>query len=214
MVAAALVLFAMFFGLTWAEHMAVSADGAVVGLINGPGTWSEAALLISAFTVLAAGPFRALESGGRRRAATAIAFVAALLVWSAPGRVLLEPVPGLGSLAELLFLRLEVTYLVWDVTLPFAAATALGTWVALRTLSGLRPAARRPALAAGVFAAGAVAVVSVWTRPGLPGEYASTATGDLGAAAFLTGAGMLLALVAAYVGSRSRPSAARRPSSD
>ena len=214
--AAGLVVVTMFFGLSWLERQAVFADGAVLATGDGLEKWPTAVLLISTFAVLGAGPFRMLESRRRRLAAAAIAFVAAPVLWFAPGAFLFAPAPSPGWVVESVLLRLEVVYLAWHVTLPFAAATAAGTWVALELLARLAPAARRQILAAGIVAAGSVAVVTVLTRPDLSGEFVSSASRDVGVAVFVTGAGMLLALVAAYLGSgsRSRPSAARRPSSD
>ncbi len=214
--AAGLVLVTMFFGLAWVERRAVFADGAVLATSDGLEEWPTAALLVSAFAVLAAGPFRALESRRRRLAAAAIALIAAPVLWFAPGAFLFEPAPSPAWVVESVLLRLEVVYLAWHVTLPFAAATAAGTWVALELLSRLAPAARRQILAAGIFAAGCVAVVTVLTRPDLSGEFVSSPSREVGAAAFVTGAGMLLALVAAYLGSdsRARPPGARRPARD
>lgn len=56
--------------------------------------------------------------------------------------------------------------------------------------------------------------VLVWSRPDLTPEYARGAFDDLGSAPFVTGVSMLLALAAAYAGSRSPSSALRSPSRD
>jgi hypothetical protein len=159
-----------------------------------------------AFTILAAGPLRALDSARRRNAVVA-AFFVALLVWPGTGSIFKYGIPDLGELAEFMWWNLSATYSNWRVSVPFAALTAAGTWIALRMLSRLRPAARGPALAAGLFAAGAVAVTRVAARPDLPAEYGRSAFADLGSAAFVTGLSMLLALVAAWAGAR-RPLAA------
>ena len=212
--AAGLVLFTMFFGLTWAEREFAFGDGVRVLGNTGPSTWSAAVLLIGAFAVLAAGPFRAVDSPGRRRRAAVVAFFLALVMWSAPGSGFKHLIPDPGALWQVWW-SLENIHFQWKVTLPFAAATSVGTWLTLGAVSRLSPMARRRALAAGLSAAAAVVLISVWTRPGLNADY-DHASFDVGAAVFVTAAGMLLALAAAYVGSRSRsrPSAARRPSSD
>jgi hypothetical protein len=194
--AAGLVLFTMVFGLTWAERLYLFRGEVAAMGTDAPGTWSGAALLISAFTILAAGPLRALDSARRRNAVVA-AFFLALLVWPAPGSIFKYGIPNPVELAEFMRWNLSGIYSNWQVTVPFAAVTAAGTWLALRMLSRLRPAARGTALAAGLFAAGAVAVTLVATRPDLPAEYGRSAFADLGSAAFVTGLSMLLALVAA-----------------
>jgi hypothetical protein len=210
-IAATLVLFAMFTGLTWAERIWVSNDGARAIGGDSPGQWAGAALTISTFTILAAGPFRAVDSPRRRRVAAAIAFVAALLVWSAPASVFKYSIPDAGELAEFLRVNLAGIYRNWHVTLPYAATAAAGTWLALTALSRLPASSRRRALAAGLVAAGAVAVTLTWARPDTPAPYGRSAFADLGAAVFVTAVGMLLALVATRRGNRTRTERASAP---
>lgn len=194
--AAGLVLFTMVFGLTWAERLYLFRGEVAAMGTDGPAQWSGAALLISAFTIIAAGPLRAQESA-RRRNLVVGAFLVALLVWPAPGSIFKYGIPDPGALAEFMRWNFSAIYSNWQVSVPFAALTAAGTWIALRMLSRLRPAARGRALAAGLFAAGAVAVTQMATRPDLPPEYGRSAFADLGSAAVVTGLSMLLALLAA-----------------
>ena len=195
-IAALLVLFAMFAGLTWAERIWVmNGDVAATGG-DGPSTWAAVALTIAAFTVLAAGPLQAVDSTRRRRGIAAIAFVAAVLIWPAPGSVFKYSIPDAGELVEYLRVYFAGIYSNWTSTLPYAAAAAAGTWLALKALYRLPEPARRRALAAGLVVAGAVAVTLTWARPDLRAPYGRSAFADLGAAVFVTAAAMLLALVA------------------
>jgi hypothetical protein len=195
-IAATLVLFAMFAGLTWAERVWVM-DGQVAAIGgDGPGQWAGVALTIVAFAILAAGPLHAVDDARRRRIAAALAFFTALLVWSAPASVFKYSIPSAGELVDFLRLNLAGLYSNRELTLPFAATASAGTWLALKALSKRSGAARRRALAAGLFAAGAVAIILTWARPDTPAPYGQSAFADLGAAVFVTAAGMLLALVA------------------
>jgi hypothetical protein len=205
MIAATLVLFAMFAGLTWAERVWVMGGGVAAIGGDGPGQWAGVALTICAFAILAARPFRAVDSPRRRRVAATIAFFAALLIWSAPGALFKYSIPDAGAAVE--FLRWNVTgiYHNWNLTLPFAATASAGTWLALKALSRLSEPARRRALAAGLFAAGAVAVTLTWARPDTPAPYGRSAFADLGAAVFVTATGMLLAVAASLRARRSYP---------
>ena len=195
--AAALVLFAMFFGLTWAERVYLFRGEAAAMGTDGPGQWAAVALFVSAVTILAAGSFRAVESPRRRRIVAVIAFIVALIIWPAPGGVFKYSIPDAAELAEHLRFTFTGIYSNWALTLPFAATAAAGTWLALQLLSELPRSARRPALAAGLLATGAIAVILTWTRPDLVAPYGRDAFSDLGAAVFVTACGMLLALAAA-----------------
>jgi hypothetical protein len=108
----------------------------------------------------------------------------------------MHSIPDAGELVEFLRWNFASIYSNWQVSLPFAGTTSAGTWLALRVLSSVRPAARRPASAAGLLAAGAVALTAVWTRPNLPADYGRSAFADLGAGAFVTALSMLVALAA------------------
>ena len=195
-IAATLVLFAMFAGLTWAERIWLfEGEVAAIGG-DSPGQWTAAALTIAAFAILAAGPLRAVDDARRRRTVAALAFLAALLVWSAPASVFKHSIPSASELVEFLRWNLAGIYSNWQMSLPFAATASAGTWLILKGLSTLSSTARRRALAAGLFAAGAVSVALTWARPDTPAPYGRSAFADLGAAVFVTAAGMLLALVA------------------
>jgi hypothetical protein len=204
-IAAALVVFAGFAGLTWAERVWTMGGEMTVLGGDGPGRWAGIALTLSAFAILAAGPFRAVDSPRRRRRAAAIAFVAALFVWSAPGSVFKYSIPDAGVLADFLRWNVAGIFANWSVTIPFAGSVAAGTWLALAALSRLSEPARRRVLAAGLFAAGAVAVALTWARPDTPAPYGQSAFADLGAAVFVTATGMLLALAASLRSARSYP---------
>jgi hypothetical protein len=195
-VAATLVVIALFFGLTWAERVFLFRGGVAATLWTGPGTWPSVGLTVAAFTILAAGPGRAVDDARRRRIAACVAFFGALLIWSSPGSLLKHSLPSPHDLLETLKWIVPAVWANWEVTLPFAAATGAGTWLALLGLACLPRPARRPALAAGLFAAGAIAVGLTWARPDLPAEYGRSAFADLGAGIFVTTASMLLALVA------------------
>jgi hypothetical protein len=124
---------------------------------------------------------------------------------SAPGAVVKHSIPDAGELIETLHWNFAGIYSNRTTTLSFAGSASAGTWLALRLLSGLRATARRRALAAGLVAAGAVAVTTTWTRPDLVAPYAQSAFADLGAAVFVTALGVLLASVAAVRSTDSHP---------
>jgi hypothetical protein len=187
-IAAALVLTTALLGLTWAEHRDLYDGGVVAAMVtDSPGTWPAGALLVSAFTILAAGPFRAVNSPRKRRIAAGFAFVAALGVWASPLGAFKYSIPSVGDFVEYLWVDVTGVYANWQITLPFAAGVTAGTWLALTALARMRPAVRTRALAAGMAAASALAVA-------LTGR---SAFADLGAAAFVTGVAMLVALAAA-----------------
>jgi hypothetical protein len=196
-IAAAAVVFTVVAGLTWAERLFLYNGQVAASGTDGPGTWSGIALTISAFAILAAGPFHAVDSTRRRRTAACVSFFSALLVWSAPFAIFKYLVPDGGELIEYLGTNFGGIYANWSITVPFAASVSAGTWLALHLLSRVRPRVRRDALAAGLVAAGAVAVTLTWTRPDLVAPYGRSAFADLGAAVFVTALGMLLAAVAA-----------------
>jgi hypothetical protein len=195
-IAATLVLFAMFAGLTWAERIWLL-DGQVAAIgSEGPGPWVAVALTIPAFTILAAGPFHAVDSPRRRWIVAGSSFFAALLIWPAPGSLFKHSIPEVGEAVEFFRWTFAAIYSNRGLTLPYAAGASAGTWLALTVLSRLPRDARRRALAGGLVAAGAVAVTLTWARPDTPAPYGRSAFADLGAAVFVTAAGMLLALVA------------------
>ena len=196
-IAAVLVLFTAFAGLTWAERLFLyRGEVAAIGT-DGPGTWSGVALMIGAFTVLAAGPFDAVDDPRRRRIAAAAALLAVILLTISPGSAFKYSIPNFAELVEIFRWKFAAIYANrWDYTVPVAVPTAAGTWLGLRGLALVRPAARRRVLAAGLFTAGAVAVTLTWNRPDLVVPYGRDAFSDLGAAAFVTAASTLLALTA------------------
>ncbi len=201
-IAASLVLVLMLFNLSWGDSVQPFDRGITIGWNLGPGTWVEAALLASACTVLAAGPGRAVDDPRRRRIATAAVFFFALVAWAGPGGIFKYVMPGPGELADYLGNSVAGIVANWHATVPFAAATAAAAWLALTALSRLRPAARRTALATMMAATGALAIALTVTQAGpqpIDGQDPVTggeAVKTLGAALFVTGASILLALVA------------------
>jgi hypothetical protein len=201
-VAASLVLVLMLFNLSWGDSVMRLHPGIIVGWNLGPGTWVEAVLLASACTVLAAGPGRAVEDPRKRRLAAVAVFFFALIAWAGPGGIFRYVLPGPGELADYLGNSVAGIVANWHVTVRFAAATAAATWLTLTALSRLRPAARRTALATLMAATGVLAIALTVTQAGpqpIDGNDALAgheAVNTLGAALFVTGASILLALLA------------------
>lgn len=196
-IAAALVFTTALLGLTWAEHWyAYNGHAAAAMGTDDPGRWAGGALLVSAFTILAAGPFQAVDSARKRGIAAGCTFLAVLGLWASPLGAFKYSIPSVGEFVEYLKLDAAAVYANRGISLSFAAGIAVGTWLALTSLSRMRPARRKHALAAGMAAACALAVALTWARPDLPVEYGRSAFADLGAAAFVTGVAMLLAVAA------------------
>jgi hypothetical protein len=216
-IAAFLVLVVMLFNLSWGDSVTRLHPVIIVGWNLGPGAWVEAALLASACTVLAAGPGRAVNDPRRRRIATAAVFFLALIAWAGPGGIFKYALPGPGELADYLGNSVAGIVANWHATVPFAAATAAATWLALTALSRLRPAARRTALATLMAATGVLAIVLTVTQAGpqpIDGHQPVTgreAANTLGAALFVTGASILLALAASATGSCRNGRGSRAP---
>ena len=152
--------------------------------------------------MLAAGPGRAVDDRRRRRIATVAVFFLALLAWAGPGGIFKYVLPGPGELADYLGNSVAGIVANWHATVPFAAATAAATWLALTAISRLRPAARRTALATLMAATGragdrahrhAGRPQPIDGHEPVPGR---EAVNTLGAALFVTGANILLALAA------------------
>lgn len=207
--AAALLMAAVTGGFAWAERVFLFRGEAAAFGSDGPGLWWALALAVGAFTVLAVGPFRALDSPRRRTAAVVLAFPVALAVFTAPGWILTSGVPDAATLAEFLKWAPAAVFHNWHLTVPASIGSVLGTWIALRALGRLSPPARRRALGGALVILGAVAVAQAWQRPDLPAEYGRSAFADLGTATFIAAAGLLLAL-AALVRSVWRPAAVSR----
>jgi hypothetical protein len=201
-IAASLVLVLMLFNLSWGDSVMPVDPGITIGWNLGPGTWVEAALLASACTVLAAGPGRAVDDPRRRRNAAAAVFVLALIAWAGPGGIFNYVLPGPGQLADYVGSNLAGVVANWHTTVPFAAATAAATWLALITVSRLRPATRRSALAGLMVGTGVLAIAITVAQAGpqpIDGHDVNTGTEairTLGAALFVAGASVLLALAA------------------
>jgi hypothetical protein len=129
-------------------------------------------------------------------------FFFALIAWTGPAGIFNYVLPGPGQLAAYVVTSIGATVANWHATVPFAAATAAATWLALTAIARLRPAARRTALATLMAATGVLAIVVTVTHAGpqpIDGHDPVTgreAVNTLGAALFLTGASTLLALVA------------------
>ena len=101
-IAAAIVVFTMVAGLTWAERLFLYNGQAAGTGTEGAGTWPGVALTISAFTILAAGPILAVDSARRRTAAALVSFLAALPAWSAPLAIFKYLIPDTGELVDYL----------------------------------------------------------------------------------------------------------------
>jgi hypothetical protein len=201
-IAASLVLVLMLFNLSWGDSVVPVAPGITTGWNLGPGTWVEAALLASACTVLAAGPGRAVDDQRRRRIATAAVFFLALIAWAGPVGIFKYVLPSPAELADYLWVGVTGIIANWHTTVPFAAATAAATWLALTAIPRLRPAARRTALATLMAAIGVPAIALTLTQAGQPAIDGHQVIAEpevmtsLGAAPFVTGASILLALAA------------------
>ena len=203
-IAAVIVLVTAILGLTWVERTFML-DGDVAAMyMSGPDRWWAVALVACAFTVLAAGPFRAAEDRRRRRRAALLAFPLALLFLNAPGWLFANGFPNPAEFGDYLVLRVEATWANRAITVPDAAMVAAGTWLLLAVVSELRPRARLPVLAATLAILSAAAVVATWDRPVLHVDdprahvdaYAQSAFADLGTGVFATGLAALLALAA------------------
>ena len=201
-IAAVIVLVTAILGLTWVERTFML-DGDVAAMyMSGPDRWWAVALVACAFTVLAAGPFRAAEDPRRRRRAALLAFPLALLFLNAPGWLFANGFPSPAEFGDYLVLRVEATWANRAITVPDAAMVAAGTWLLLAVVSELRPRARLPVLAATLAILSAAAVVATWDRPVLHVDdprahvdaYAQSAFADLGTGVFATGLAALLAL--------------------
>jgi hypothetical protein len=211
-IAAALVLFTAFAGLTWAERLYLFRGEVGIRSTEVVDMWAGTALVASAVAVVAAVAFGSADNARRRRFAALVAFVAVPILWVSPGEVFKYSIPDAGQLWDYFVGIFPAIFRNHEVVLPPAAAAAAGTWVALWALGRLSPETRRRVLAAALCAAGTVAVALTVTRPDLPTPgprdavegYARDAFSDLGAAAFVTVASVLLALVAAIATRRER----------
>jgi cytochrome bd-type quinol oxidase subunit 2 len=197
--AAALVLATLLSGFTWAERVFLLRGEATAFGTDVPGFWWLAALGVSAWVVLAAGPMGAVDDPRRRRIVVVLTLPLFLLIFTAPGRLVVYDALDPESLVE--YLRLLPLYAFGSgvVELP---AVALAAWVALKALRRLAEPARRRAMAAALALLGGVAVVQAWNRPDLPAEYGQSAFADLGTATFLAALAALVALAAIV---RTRP---------
>jgi hypothetical protein len=211
-IAAALVLFTAFAGLTWAERPYLFRGEIGIRSMEPVDTWAGTALVASAVAVVATVAFRGAAETRRRWLAALATFLAVPILWVSPGEVFKYSIPDAGQLWDYLVGIFPAIFHNREVVLPPAACAAVATWVALWALGKLSAAARPRALATVLFAAGAVAIALTVTRPDLPPPaprdavhgYARDAFSDLGAAAFVTAAAMLLALVAAVATRRER----------
>ena len=192
-VAAVLILATLLSGFAWAERVYLLGGTASVWSTGGPGFWWTMALGVCAWVVLAAGPLGAAGDPRRRRIAVALTPPLFLLVFSAPGRLVIHDELGLGSI--LAYLEVVPHMITGNGVLTLPALT-LATWVALRGLRPLSEAARRRALAAALVVLGSIAVVRTLIRPDFPGGYADGALADLRTATFLAAAAVLVALAA------------------
>jgi hypothetical protein len=203
-IAAVIVLATAILGLTWVERT-LMLDGNVAAMhMSGPDRWWAIALVTCAFTVLAAGPFRAADDRRRRTRAALLAFPLALLFLNAPGWLFANGVPSPAEFADYLSVRVQAMWANRTITVPDAAMVAAGTWLLLTVVSELRARARLPVLAVTLAIVSAAAVVATWDRPTIHVDdprafvdaYAQSAFADLGTGVFATALAALLALAA------------------
>ena len=179
--AAILVLVALTGGFVWAERVYLLHGQAAAFGTDGPGKWSTLALGVSAYLVLAP----------RRRAPAALlAFPLALAFTTQPGRLLYSGLP----VVEFFKWLPSTTFHSWELALE----TMIATWVALAGLGRLTPQARSRVLGGALAILGVIVVAQTYSRPDLPPEYGQSAFADLGPAAFITAAGLLLASAALW----------------
>jgi hypothetical protein len=191
--AAALVLATLLSGFTWAERVFLFKGEAAAFGTDAPGLWWTIALAVSAWVVLAAGPLGAVDDRRRRRVVVALTLPLFVLIFTAPGRLVVHGALDPRSLVE--YLRLLPSYVLGSGVVELPAA-ALATWVVLSALRRLAEPARRRAMAAALALLGGVSVLQVVLRPDLPAEYAQSAFADLATATFLAALAVLVALAA------------------
>jgi hypothetical protein len=215
--ASVLVIVALTGGFTWAEHQFLFRGEVGAMLFVAPDRWWALALGVTAFTAIAAGPFTALDRPRRTRAAL-LAGLFALAPFVSP-RYLLTSGPDARAVLEYLVWVPQAIFANWQLLLPESLAAVVGTWVALTALGRLHPQRRVQALGATLVILATVVIVQTWKRPDLSTDdpraafqgYARSAFDDLGAAAFISTAALLVAVAALW---RARPRrAARLPSS-
>ena len=211
-IAAVLVLLTMTLGLTWVERTFLFRGEVAAMSMEGAGRWWGAALAVCAFTVIAAGPFRATGDPRRRARVALLGVPIALLLMSGPLALIQwvgAPTPA--ELGDYLWVYLRGIVANWQLTFVDAAIVAGGTWAALLALSRMRPRLRVSAQAVALGIAGLGAVAAAWERPelGPPIEraavtgYAQSAFADLGVAAFVTAAAAVLAIAAGVRAARA-----------
>jgi len=209
LVTAAILLMAAVMGwFAWAERVFLLDGHAAAFALDAPVLWWALALGISAFMVVAVGPFRALDTPRRRTAAVLFAFPLAIAIFTSPGRIFTSGVPDAATVIEFLWWLPGVVFHNWQLTVPASIGAVLGTWITLGALGSLSPPARRRALGRALVILGAVAVAQAWQRPELPAEYRRSAFADLEPATFIAAAGLLLALAALW---RMHPRAPNEP---
>lgn len=216
--ASVLVIVALTGGFTWVEHQFLFRGEVGAMATDGPGRWWALALGVAAFTAIAAGPFRAVDRPRRTRAAL-LAGLFALALFVPPRYLLTSGTPDVAAVVEYLEWVPQAIFLNWQLLLPESLVAVVGTWVALTALGRLHPQRRVQALGATLVILATVVIVQTWKRPDLSTDdpraafegYARSAFDDLGAAAFISTAALLVAVAALW---RARPRrAARLPSS-
>ncbi len=205
------ILLAVLGWFQWAEHvLALHGERAVI-LGDGPGWWLILALGLSAYLVVAIGPFRAANDPGRRRIAAGLALPFALAVFTSPGRIFQAGVPAWATVTEFATWSPQAVFHNWHMTLPGSLGAVLVTWVALAILGPMGPRARQRALAGALLLLGTVSIAQAWSRPDLPvvwqpqpwprdlvPVYSQSAFADLGTASFVAGLGLVLVVAALW----------------
>jgi hypothetical protein len=197
--AAVTILIAMLGGFTWAERVYLLDGEAAAWGTEGPGTWPAYPLAVCALLIVAAGRFGVFEKEWRWRSMLLLASLLPLAFIVAPGELIHLALRDPGSLPQFFEWRgrilIDVDGTWWRTAELVGIGFALIVLARL-LLSRRTPAVRRRALGAALAVMSAVTIVQTWTRPDLPAEYGQSAFADLEAAAFITMAGLLLALAA------------------
>lgn len=210
--AAALSLLALLGGFTWAERRFLFRGEVAAWATDGPGLWWALALGVVAYVALAATLFGVLDNRRRRRVVAALAAPLALGFFTLPESVFAAAFRGPQAILDHITWRATAIFMNWEITVPMALAAVAATWVALGVLGGLAYDTRRRVLSICLALPASVAIAQTWLRPDLDVDaprsvtegYAQSAFSDLGFAAFLTSAGLVLAL-AALLPARPKP---------
>jgi hypothetical protein len=194
-IAAALVIVPLVGAAGWAQHMFVADRGVSASFVVGaPGLLLQTALATVAFVALAAGPGKALERPGRRRACMPLGAAVALVVFAAPARTFHAGVPDGALVAESLRWLSTAPVDHWELAVPAVLLALLGTSLALPLLGRMTAPQRQRTLAVAFVALAGAVVADAWQRPDIAVPYAQSAFEDLQLGTFMVVLGLLLAL--------------------